>query len=556
MENKIEFELLGLAEVLSRWRLRVPPNQREYSWGNGGEVRDFLQDISDAMRKGKNDPYFVGTIVLTKTSGDELEIADGQQRLATVTMILAHIRDYYRSIGDNDSANSLESEYLFKYARRAKEILPQLTLNLDDNTFFRNCVLIIPGKRESMQPTRRSHRLISSAKNDIKAHFDSLEKQYGTHFQEAIVDWEEYLKTHVKIVTLRVANSTNAFILFETLNDRGLKTSQADLVKNHLFGRAGERYEEAQSYWSRMRGAIDTIGEEDLTLDFLRLCCCLMSGATREKEIMERIERNSNNISESLKLLQFLADTSTDYAAILNSDHPKWNKYDESVRKAIRTMHLIGVTQIRPLILAISRHFKPNETARGFKRMISWSVRILIEGTRGGKLDEAYARIANKIHKGEITSDIELAKESIDLIPSDAQFKASFSVARVSVNKLARYYLRSMESTAKGEKDPEFVPNEDVVINLEHVMSHVASEAVTEQDIETHYTRIGNLALMKAQKNNDIGSLPFSQKKSAYKSSAFILTQKLADSQNWSITEIEKRQKYLAELAIKTWPVD
>src|ERR1700733_4075474 len=188
MESNIDFAVLGIAEILQRFRLRVPPNQREYSW-EAGEVRDLMQDISNAMRTGGDNTYFLGTIVLTKTLDDSLEVADGQQRLATITMILSYVRDYFREKDNLPSANSIENEYLFKYDIKAKDILPRLTLNLDDNEYFRNAILHIPGNRESMSPSRRSHRLISGAVNEIRDHFESSSRQLGGHFQEAIIEW-------------------------------------------------------------------------------------------------------------------------------------------------------------------------------------------------------------------------------------------------------------------------------------------------------------------------------------------------------------------------------
>ena len=58
-----------------------------------------------------------------------------------------------------------------------------------------------------------------------------------------------------------------------------------------------------------------------------------------------------------------------------------------------------------------------------------------------------------------------------DLVPTDAQFQAEFSTCRVTKASLARYYLRALELCYRGEKEPEFVPNEDQSeVNLEHVL--------------------------------------------------------------------------------------
>ena len=132
METDIDFELLGIAEVIKRDAFIVPSNQREYAWLKNVQVKDLLQDINNAIRNNK-ETYFLGTVVLTKNDKGSLEIADGQQRLATTTMILAAIRDYFLSKGDTDMYRSIENDFLFTYDRKEKETVSKLTLNLDDN---------------------------------------------------------------------------------------------------------------------------------------------------------------------------------------------------------------------------------------------------------------------------------------------------------------------------------------------------------------------------------------------------------------------------------------
>src|ERR1700758_3466094 len=92
----IEFAHKGIGSMLAHSRLTVPLNQREYAWEEE-QVTALLQDFANA--RAKNSTYFLGTIVLTH--GKELpEVSDGQQRLATTTILLAAIRDYFFSKRD------------------------------------------------------------------------------------------------------------------------------------------------------------------------------------------------------------------------------------------------------------------------------------------------------------------------------------------------------------------------------------------------------------------------------------------------------------------------
>lgn len=551
MDRNIEFDVIGVAEALHLYRLHVPPNQREYSWTED-EVKQLLQDLTNAMRENR-DTYFLGTVVMTKCDDGKLEVADGQQRLATTTIILATMRDCSLRANDEQSAQSIENEFLFSFDRRARENLPKLTLNLDDNVYFKNAILERPGQRAEIRQSRRSHRLISQAASVIREHFAGLEKQLGSaNFQSALVDWSDFLQKRALVFALRVTDEANAFVMFETLNARGLKTSQADLVKNYLFRRADDRLSEAQTHWSAMRGAIESVGEDDMTMEYLRLACCVLHGATRERDVMARVEASARSKTEVVHLSHFLGELSSDYAAILNSEHLKWNGYDEVVRKSIEAINVLGVTQIRPLMLSVARHFTPAQTATAFRRMVSWSVRFLIVGGRGGKLDEGYARLANEIYAGKIKSDAQLVDAVRDFVPSDAQFTSAFITARVSVSRLARYYLRSLEMTARSEPNPEFMPNDGMAINLEHILSQADPDVAA---VETHGQRLGNLALLQADKNSVIGNAKFSDKRTVYAKSSFLLTAQVAEMLAWGTAEIEARQKTLASFAAKTWPL-
>jgi len=72
-------------------------------------------------------------------------VYDGQQRLATATILLAAIRDYYSSNGDAERAGIVEATYLTGQALKTLEKLPKLRLSQTDNEFFLN--------RSSSEPT-------------------------------------------------------------------------------------------------------------------------------------------------------------------------------------------------------------------------------------------------------------------------------------------------------------------------------------------------------------------------------------------------------------------
>src|SRR4051794_7035618 len=88
---EIELDQVGLGAALKHNTLFVPPNQREYAWKDD-QVQQLFQDFAKAISDGKD--YFLGTLVTIPRGNGALEVADGQQRLATTSVLLAAIRDY------------------------------------------------------------------------------------------------------------------------------------------------------------------------------------------------------------------------------------------------------------------------------------------------------------------------------------------------------------------------------------------------------------------------------------------------------------------------------
>ena len=538
----------------------MPVNQREYAWEDK-HVLALFQDFSKAINQDKQ-TYFLGTIVLTKGKDGIPEVADGQQRLATTTILLAAIRDYLFNKNEDRRMRSVEDDFLFKIVRRDNDFSPRLALNLDDNSFFKNRILSQPNSPDrDIAPTKTSHHKIEKAAKLAAKHVeDILKPQSESNKIPTLNDWLEFIEYNAKVILLKVPDELDAFVMFETLNDRGLKTSQIDLVKNYLFGEAGDRLAEAQQKWSKMTSTLDSVDDNDIAFLYLKHLLSAMYEMTRDREIFERIRAKVKGKGETIRFLDTLAERASDYVAILNPEHSKWNNYDPTIRKSIQTMNDLQATPLRHLMLSVALMFEPSEATKAFRLFISWAIRFLIvDARRGGSLEESYAEQSKQIYDGKITTTKELADALVKVIPSDSQFKTQFEFAQISKAKLARYLLRSLELKEKSNPEPEFIPNEETVINLEHILPENPNNDWKHIDAETartNYKRLGNMVLLQATKNNAIGNRGFDEKKPILKASAYILTSQVAKEATWGATEISERQKKLAELAIKTWSLD
>ena len=287
-----------------------------------------------------------------------------------------------------------------------------------------------------------------------------------------------------------------------------------------------------------MRGALEASEEEDITINFLRHALIVLRGPLREADVYEEVQKIAKSAQSTVQFATQLESLANTYVATFNPEHERWNGHPLSVRRAIEVLNLFSIRPLRPLILAIAAKMDERETTNAFQLLVSLGVRLMIaSSTRSGSVELPLSETAKKVFAGEITTTDSLTSSLGELIPSDAQFKAAFETARVSNSKLARYYLRSLELTAKKEPEPSFIPQEDgSVINLEHVLPRKPEgnwPLFSEDDHKLRATRIGNLALMRASDNSSKKSDGFEDKKPIYATSPYLLTSQLAELENW-----------------------
>src|SRR5438445_2726781 len=354
----IEFDHLGIGTALSRNRFRVPLNQREYSWEEK-HVLDLLQDFSKAIDAQKK-AYFLGTIVLTTTEDDSLEVIDGQQRLATATILIAAIRDFLLTHKDEMLVNSTEQDFLFKVVRKKREMAPRLTLNTQDKDYFIKRILARPAEqdRKKTKPTKLSHERMETAARLAAEHVQKIVSPHKKANQANVLNsWLDFMENSAQIITLVVPDDLNAYVMFETLNDRGLTISQSDLLKNYLFGEANGRLADAQTKWSGMTGLLEALGDEDIVLTYLRHLAISMYGHTREKEVFEKIKERVVGERGALDFLDALADNANNYIAMMTPTHAKWNQFAPNTRGRLHSLLTLRVAALRPLLLSIIRKF-------------------------------------------------------------------------------------------------------------------------------------------------------------------------------------------------------
>lgn len=556
--SEIKFEIKGIGDFISDKFLKVPVFQRPYSWDDE-QVEYLFQDIL-AVKKGGE--YFIGSIVVTREDADkDFEVVDGQQRLATISILLSAIRNFYFNNGFSDDVKDIEVTFLSKYDRNSGASRAKLTLSSIDNDLFYNEIVLQPST--STTPQRESHKRIKSAYKLSEKFITKLIAPYNNKdAQKAeLISLTDFIQNKLKVIIVTAPDDSDAFAIFETLNDRGKKLGQIDLIKNFLFQKSKTRITEAQDYWSRMTGTIELSASEEEVEIFIRYHWCSFYGFVRNDQLFKVLRNRVNNPTVAISHLQNLFNDSEKYVALLNPNHPYWISHSDTTKEYVKILNTLRLTQYRPLALAILNKFSISEVKKSFKLLVSWSVRNLVTGNiGGGTMEQLYSEKAVEVNNGTIKTNSELKKALKDNIPNDSEFKNKFLTASVSQAFLARYYLRTLERQINRDADPELIPNENTdALNLEHVLpknpTNIKKDwsAFTEETHNAYFKRIGNLTLMKTKINSDIGNGPFLGKKTFYKASELKITSQLDSYANWTSKEIEQRQNQFAELAIKAW---
>jgi hypothetical protein len=553
--TRLEISLRGIGTELKERRLAVPIYQRSFAWKRE-ETAEFWTDLRESFTTEAPE-YFLGTIVLTKEHADQSTVIDGQQRLATAAILFAAIRDEYRSRSDNNRADIVQRDFLSTPDLESGSEIPKLQLNSEDAPFFEN--RIISGS-SSPEPSKASHKLILDSYAYLKEQVHKTADDAGSLWEKRLSQWASFVQKKAKVMVLEVPTDSDAFLIFETLNDRGADLTIADLLKNYLFGHAGTKLDTVRDGWMQVLGSLEISSANAVFTTFLRHYWSSIHGAIRERELYRSIKDHVATQAQVVDFIGALQRAAVVYAALLSSSHEYWEDLGGTVRVNVESLLRLELEQNRPLLLAALQHFSNKEKKKLLKSLVSWSVRgLIVGGIGGGTAEKAYCRAAARIRSGDIKTSAEVLEEISFIVPSDDEFGAAFSTARVSRANLARYLLIALERGKSGELEPEFVPNsnEDEV-NLEHVLPKRASAAdwgssFNQEERRDYVHRLGNVSLLQKGPNGRIGNRTVSVKKPILRKSKFVFTKQIASYSGWTKQSIQKRQNQMATLALTVW---
>jgi hypothetical protein len=379
--------------------------------------------------------------------------------------------------------------------------------------------------------------------------------------QEALLSLHRYLQNSVFILILKVEDEADAYVIFETLNDRGRGLNTMDLLKNHLFGRSGDLLGDVKRHWATIK---DSLADIDPGERFLYHYWTSYYGRTSKNKLFRLMRSRIEASDSALRFSSDLCNAAKLYAALSVPGHPHWNGYDQRTRENLETLSLLDAQQALPILLAAADSFSEQEFGKLTHILVVMAVRYnLIGELRTGVAANFYSDIPPMIRANILTKSSKVFHELKPLYPSDSDFEQAFRNKVLRNSEKARYILRQIERYLHDNKTE--VASDTKHVNLEHILPRNPSQewsatidSFGPDEIDEYTSRIGNLALVSSTENKKAGSRSFEEKKRNIfqKEQNIITTQRILEYPTWSRQQIEERQDWLAQLATQVWRVE
>lgn len=569
---------------------RVPPYQREYSWYKA-QWEDLFEDLIEA-----DGAHFLGTIITLDQTTDSLqsnilELVDGQQRLTTLTLLLAAVYSVLKEhIDELDDDIRTDVTNLGRQLVRKSDRLPRVTPqrqghNLDDyRTVLRLAGLPVEGERKAYFRSRR----IAKCYDYFRSAIVKLAESKKLTEPEAALRVHE-AATQAILVKIEVASHADAFVLFESLNNRGMPLSPVDLIKNHLLAEAEKKQvmhvDEAFKHWNDM---LTLLGDNYATQErFLRHYYnafkselpVVPNASVATKSRLIRIYETL--LGEDLKaVVDALVDASRIYGRIncvVEFDQP--TALDRAFRRLQRAQ---GAPSYVLLMWLMSKQRELDLTDAGVEAVVDWLTSFFVRRNLTG-YPQTYALTSLFMTGidaiGEARGDDVLEAVSQHLkaaSASDEDFLARLQGRIYEENSdVARYILTTLaedEMTRETFVDLWRQEANHFVWTIEHILPQgenlphgwvemLGGEEVAAQVQEEHRHRLGNLTITAY--NSNLGNKSFLEKRDRKDSkgryigyrNGLSLNAELATRDSWTADDIEKRTKELADKVIKRFPL-
>lgn len=534
----------------------IPIYQRTYSW-KIAQCDKLLRDIIRISKDPSVPGHFIGSIVYfqesihTVSDVPELLVIDGQQRLTTVSILIAALADYIKEnkteIGSITNYTKLQNYYL---------------LNADEEGSLRYKLLLTRKDKESLKDLIKGVPLGDT-------HSKRIVENYG-HFRSKITEknvahiYNGVQRLFIVDVALE-KDKDNPQLIFESLNSTGLDLSPADLIRNYiLMGQEvtlqNELYER---YWYPME---QTYGNDYSSYydwfmrDYLTVKTGSISKIGMVYDTFKEYVQGGNAPETITEVVADIHKYSGHYVNMVLHKEP-----DADLRKAFKSISKLKVDVSYPYFLPIYNDYvdgviTKEELLEIISLVESYVFRRAICGIPTNSMNKTFLSLYNTIDTANYVESVKASfqlLESYKRFPTNSEFQKEMVLKDVYNFRSRNYLLAKLEN----HKRKELVNVDDYTI--EHILpqnENLSAEwqAMLGQDWkevqETYLHTIGNLTLTGY--NSELSDRPFNKKKTivgGFNDSPIRLNEFLRRSEKWTENEIVTRAKTLGTKATDIW---
>lgn len=567
----------------------VPVYQRDYAW-KPDQVRQLWDDVISAWETESE--YFMGPFVLNSEehSVDVFDIVDGQQRLATFSILFSVIKQYvgdflreaghpiYQAWSLTEEGRTIAEKTIDISSRRLGWQLQSrnyyLTLNRKDDDFFRQHILgrTIPPRSPEEFVITPNKRMLEKAYllfcENIKERFVSK--------SDGLAQLHKFLLhtiQHLWFLKISVSTSSEAYLLFEGLNHKGMSLSVADLLKNKFLMTCGEDEalkETVLKCWEKMSTAIDK-SRFDLA-EYIRTYWAAFHSLERspvsKKQLYGTIKSKvtAENVENLVTKLSNLSDFYAEMTSA-TSVFPSTAYLPNTIEAIFAELNELKYSVCYPLLLA-TKVKRPSLLLPLARRTLSYLFRVItIEETAVGRAKQAVNAALEALNSDQI--DEVILSKLTDLDDTDLAFIYKLKNGQLESNYVARYILCKIHVYQLGHETsihPDTVHLEHIlpVQHFDHWRDFITGEGV---EADQWVYNIGNMTLLSKSLNQSIQNKNFATKVEQYRQRCSVndggttiqMTYALHASYQegattWTKERIIERAEEFASLATAIWP--
>lgn len=537
----------------------VPPYQRPYAWLPEHALQ-LLDDISEAMESSHEEPYFLGSIVLIKPPKQMIgQVVDGQQRLTTLTILAAVLRDVATSKQEREALAA--AVYIEPNPFKQQVEAVRLRAHHEDRVFFREAIQIPDATSKADPPhiaKTEAQKLMWENATKLRGRIEGMEEQQ----RQLLVT---YLLNSCVLVVVATESRAAALRIFRVLNDRGLDLSNADVIKADLLGKFKDQAEIAHQA-ARWREFETDLGREEFEglLDNLRFIREASRNRRTLSEAYEERFRKATMVDVKKFLDEELAPARKWIAEFLDGEGQDFAPdLRAPLVEALAGLRLLPNKDWMPVALAAATRFGASaELISVLERLegVAWVMQL------GRRYDtQRMNRYA------EIIRALEQAGPTLDklLIPTSQENEDAWNV--LSGPLYSRFPTRVVRALL--ERLDRLLAEQPVVWDGQKTVEHILPQNPSQGDWtqfdliqrQTVTDTIGNLVLLTSRKNSTASNAPFFEKKKIYsgqgktpggkKRATYASAQELVTLQDWDFAAYAERQQRHVSILADRWGI-